>query len=114
MAKKKNETVEVVIEVGPSAADHLAEQVRLNGGPESGTVVRFEYTFETASSENNRKKDRRMYYTYTALWVANSWYISGENDSLTRRQSNQAFMILLANEQVRNAEVATEFSQFKA
>lgn len=85
----------------------LAEQVRVNSGPDDGTVVRFTYVFDEGDGKE---------YTYTAVWVADKdrWYVSGITESGVRRdQTNQAFMTLLASHNVLKAEVATDFEAFK-
>ena len=102
------------MEANVGLAEEMREELSKWQGPADNTVVRFEYTFDSEDARyDNGKKVKRRYYTYVALWIADMWYISGVNDSVTRRQSHQAFMTMLASEKVRRAEVAAVFEGFK-
>ncbi|QTF82234.1 hypothetical protein SEA_ALBRIGHT_59 [Microbacterium phage Albright] len=84
-------------------------------GPADGTVVRFVRTvsgdYDPARDMNVVVPKRRL--TYAAVFVNNAWYVTGtlepRSPARSSRISHRAFIDLLADEDVSDAEVATAF-----
>ena len=113
MAKKKQD---FGTEVYAETAARLAEQIDLHSGPEDGTVVRFDYTFDGEDERNDwGKKIKRRYYTYVAVWIrdAAKWYLTGVSNGLPRELKNDDFMVTLASGKTRRVQVATVFDKIK-
>lgn len=110
MAKKKDKNTVVLAD----AVTNLREQIDLNSGPEDGTVVRFDYTFESKGKTDYGRKVKRRYYTYAAIWIAdtNCWHLTGRGN-LTETQNNREFMALLASSSARRVKVATVLDAIK-
>lgn len=105
-----------VVSVMPDLGPVLREQVAQYQGPSDGTVVRFEYTFDSKGQRDDYgKKRRRRYYTYVALWVddASKWYLTGLSGALAREMKHTDFMTLLATENTKRAEVVVGWDGFK-
>ncbi len=69
---------------------------------DDGTVVTF------VSQEANGLR-----YTYAALYVADSWWLTGVADWFGRRLTNEEFLELAASGKVEDVKVATQFETVK-